>query len=410
MKILQINNFHYLRGGSERYYFEVSNLLKSEGHEVIPFSMRHPKNLPSNYSNYFVSNIDFEKMLAKINLRNALKVISRTIYCSEAKKNLDRLIEAEKPQLVHVQNFHHQLSPSVLYSAKSFNLPVVWTVHDYEAICPNTLFLNNNRICEDCKGNRYYKVISTRCKKGSLSASIMAALTFYIHRAAGIYKLIDCFITPSNFLRNKLIEYGFDKDKVVYIPNFIDIEKTRPSYAHADYFLCLGRLSREKGILTLLKAVGSLKLTAKLKIVGEGPLKGEIIRYIAANGLENSVEMLGYRTGKELEEIIKGAMFIIVPSEWYENFPYVVLEAFAYGKPVIGANIGGIPEQIDDGVSGYLFEPKNAHILAQKIASLISNPNKIIEMGKNARRKAELQYNSKQHYETLTNIYRRLLC
>jgi glycosyltransferase involved in cell wall biosynthesis len=301
------------------------------------------------------------------------------------------------------------LSPSVLYSAKENGLPVVWTVHDYEPLCPNTLFLNRNGVCEDCKGDKYYKVISNRCKKESLSASIMAAIIFYAHRTASIYKMIDYFITPSEFLKNKLIDYGFDSKKIVHIPNFIDIEKIRANYTHSDYFLYLGRLSREKGILTLLKAIKSLQGSARLKIVGKGQIEEEIVNYITINKLENLVEMLGYRGEKELEDIMKKAMFVVVPSECYENFPYAVLEAFAYGKPVIGANIGGIPEQIDDGVNGYLFEYKNTSELAEKIISLIDNPDKIVEMGKKAREKAELKYNSQHHYETLMNLYRRLV-
>lgn len=409
MRILQINNFHYLRGGSERYYFDVSNLLKTKGHEVIHFSMYHSENRPSDYSQYFVSHIDFAEIAQNINLRNGLRVIMRTIYSYETKKKLTSLIKTEKPDVVHLQNFHSQLSPSVLYSAKENGLPVVWTVHDYEPLCPNTLFLNSKGVCEDCTGGKYYKVIANRCKKESLAASVMAAITFYAHRTANIYKMIDYFITPSEFLKNKLIDYGFDSNKIVHIPNFIDIEKTRPSYTHAEYFLYLGRLSKEKGILTLLKALKSLQGNARLKIVGKGQLEEEIVEYITNNKLENFVEMLGYRGGKELEDIIKKAMFVVVPSEWYENFPYAVLEAFAYGKPVIGACIGGIPEQIDDGVNGYLFEYKNASELAEKIISLIDNPEHLVEMGKKAREKAELKYNSQHHYETLMNLYRRLV-
>lgn len=409
MKNLQINNFHYLRGGSERYYLDVSKLLKTNGHQVIHFSMHHSENSRSDYSKYFVSHIDFAEKARNINVNNGFKVIIRTIYSYETRKKLNNLIEVEKPDIVHLQNFHSQLSSSVLYSAKKFGLPVVWTVHDYEPICPNTVFFNGKGVCEDCKGGKYYKVITNRCKKKSLVASVMAATTFYVHRIANIYKLIDYFITPSEFLRNKLVEYGFESKKIIHIPNFIDAGKIRPNYTYSDYFLYLGRLSREKGILTLLKAINSLQGSTKLKIVGKGQLEEEIVDYIANNRLENYIEMLGYQGGEELEDIIRKAMFVVVPSEWYENFPYAVLEAFAYGKPVIGTNIGGIPEQIDDGINGYLFKYKNTSELAEKIIYLIDNSEKIVEMGKKAREKVELKYNSQNHYEALMNLYRRLV-
>ncbi|MFQ5645809.1 MAG: glycosyltransferase family 4 protein [bacterium] len=409
MKILQVNNFHYLRGGSERYYFDVSGLLRREGHKVTQFSTQHPQNLPSDQREYFVSDIDFEKLVKNITISNGLKVLSRDIYSRETRKKLDLLLEREKPDLVHVHNFHHHLSPSVLYSIKKFNLPVVMTVHDYESICPNATFLNNRGICEDCQGGRYYRAVLNRCKKDSLPASVMSALTAYIHRILGIYRFIDYFITPSEFLRKKLIEYGFDAKKIVHIPNFLDAVNLTPDYKHQDYFLYLGRLSREKGLMILLKALRSLKADVKLKIVGEGPMEETILEYINTNNLKGRVELLGYRRGKELKNIIKKAMFLALPSECYENFPYVVLEAFAYGKPVIGADIGGVPEQIDDGVNGCLFESGNASALAGKILHLVENPDKVRKMGRSARKKVKQQYGSGKHYESLINLYRKMI-
>ena len=407
MKILIANTFHYMRGGDSRHAFGLARLLRSEGHEVIPFAMHHPQNVKSEFSRYFVTEIDYQQMLNNLGLIAGIRVFGRSIYSREAKQKIEKLIEETKPDLAHLQNIRYHLTPSIIFALKKKGIPIIWTLHDYDLLCPNSLFLSNGHICEKCKGFKYYNVVINRCKKGSLSASFMAAIESYAQRVLGVYALVDKFITPSAFLKNKLVEFGFDKTKIINIPNFIEIDTIKPHYDHKDYFLYFGRISEEKGLKVLIEAVKGIP-NGKLLIVGEGPTRKELETYA---GLVDSlnIHFLGFKTGNELKRIVEDAMFVVLPSIWYENFPYAILEAFASGKPVIASSIGGIPELIQNGVNGLLFEPGNAEDLREKILFLLTNRDIIGQLGKAAVETIRQEFNSSNHYEKTWEIYRKIL-
>lgn len=222
VKILLINNFYYHRGGDCTYLFSLKNLLEHKGHKVVIFSMHHPENYDSEYSNYFVSHINYNEELKNRNLLTPLKVLSRSIYSRESRIKIEQLIKTERPDIAHVQNIHHHITPSIFYTLRHYHIPIVWTLHDYTLICPNTSFVSHGSICEKCKKIKYYWPTLTQCKKNSLAASTMAGLESTMLRLMNAYRLVNVFIAPSNFMRNKLLEYGLGKYPIVTLHNFID--------------------------------------------------------------------------------------------------------------------------------------------------------------------------------------------
>lgn len=409
MKILHISNFYYNRGGDCTYLLSLMKLLEEKGHKNIIFSMKHQQNIPSAYSRYFISHINYVDELRSFNLIAGLRVIFRAMYSYEAKERIEQLIKDEKPDIAHIQSLHHHLTHSILYPLRKHNIPIVWTLHDYALICPNTLFLSHGQVCEKCRKRKYYWSIFERCKKDSFGASAVAMMETCLHRIINIFNKVDFFITPSDFLRNKLIEYGLDETKVVRVNNFIDSDLCKGEEKSEDYSIFVGRLSPEKGIRTLIDAVIKLN-SVKLKIVGDGVLKEELISYVdSLTGNNNLIEFLEHKSRPEVIELIRNCSFLVLPSECYENFPFAVLEAFACGKPAIGARIGGIPELVRDNNTGLTFEPGNSGELAVKIDYFHNNPLEVQRMGMNARRFVLQELNSETHYEKLIEIYDGLL-
>ena len=363
MKILMVNKFFYIKGGSETYYFELKRKLEEEGHQVVDFSMKDEKNFESPYSDFFVDNVDYT---GNSSLSSKLKIASNIIYSKEAKKKFESLVLKEKPDIVHLHIFQHQISPSILDVCKKYNIPTVYTAHDLKMICLNYKMMHHGKICEDCKDGRLYHCAFNKCVKDSFSKSCINTIEGYLHKWRKSYDAIDYIITPSDFYRKKFIEFGVNPERVVHIPNFLDREK--PSVNKRDdnkrYFLYFGRLSEEKGILTLIKAMEGIE--SDLYIVGSGPLKEEIQGYISTNNLIN-IKLLGFKSGQELIDIVGNAKAVVLPSEWYENGPYSAIEALQLSRPIFGAKIGGIPELINN--NGYLFKMGNIESLVDALES-----------------------------------------
>ena len=399
MKILMANKYFYEKGGPEKVVFDTARLLERRGHQVIYFSMKHPLNLPSLYEKYFVSNVDYDTGGPIAKLRAGLRIL----YSFEAAKKMSRLIEKERPDIAHLHNIQHQISPSIVYALKKFNVPIVMTLHDYKLVCASYLMLREDA-CELCKDNKYYYCFLKRCFKGSALKSLLATAEMILHhKVMRVYELIDLFLSPSMFLKNKIEEMGF-KGKIEYLPNFIEAKDIIPQFDwRENSIIYFGRLSPWKGILTLIEAVKCIP-NVLLKIIGDGPLRDAIISKIEKEKISN-VRLIGHKGRKDLEDEIKRCRGVVVPSEWYENNPRVILEAFALGKPVIGSRIGGIPELVKDGMTGLLFEPKNVKGLRNRIEELLSGGDRIIEMGKNARKMVEDDFNEDKHYGSLINIY-----
>lgn len=404
MKILMVNKFFYIKGGSETYYFALKRLLEKEGHTVIDFSMKDDKNFSSPYSEYFVENVDYG---GNSSIKSKIKMASNIIYSKEAKKQFEKLVVKEKPDLVHLHIFQHQISPSILDICKKYNIPTVYTAHDLKMICLNYKMMHHGKICEDCKDGHLYHCAQNRCVKESFSKSCINVIEGYLHKWRKSYDAIDYIITPSNFYRNKFIEFGISPNRVVHIPNFLDRDMPFVNVREdrEKYFLYFGRLSEEKGILTLVKAMTNVN--ANLYIVGSGPLKENIENYIKDNNLTNVI-MLGFKSGQELIDIVGNAKAVILPSEWYENGPYSAIEALQLGRPIIGANIGGIPELVDE--NGYLFESGSVQDLVNNIYEFGSQSEDNFKKMEQASYALYIkEYTAQNHYFKLKSVYEKAL-
>jgi glycosyltransferase involved in cell wall biosynthesis len=411
MKILMVDKYYWVKGGVERYMFELKKVFESNGHEIIPFSMKNSQNEESPYSKYFVENIDFNIESRIKRIVHGFKITGRVLYSFHAKRRLQQLLEKTKPDIAHIHMIDHQISPSILSVLKKRRIPVLQTIHNYKFGCPNgQMYIDHkNEICERCIDGKYYHAVLQRCHKDSLAASLLVTVESYLHHLFRVYESIQRFHVPSRFIGGKLEKTGVPASKIYYHPLMIDLDEFRYNEGFSNTIVCYGRLSAQKGIITLLKAFQELSLdTVVLKIIGEGPDRPHLEDFVKQNHIRN-VSFLGYKGGKELVDLLAQSMFVVVPSRGYENSPLTILEPFALGKPVIGARIGGIPELIQDGVNGYLFELGNHIELARKMDALIKAPDRVRVFGKRARAFALDKFEPKNHYRNMLALYQTLL-
>ncbi len=394
MRILFANKFFHLKGGAETVFFQEREFLQTQGHHIIDFSMMDDRNFFSPYSSSFVSNIDYHQ---KNGVATKAKQAIKFIHSSEAVNKLEKLISRERPVLAHLHNIYHQLSPAIIPVLKKHGVKTVLTLHDYKLVCPSYLCFNNGKICEACQGRDFWKALTHNCQD-SIAKSLLLTIEAMWHKWLKSYEGVDFFLATSQFMAD-MTARRVSAEKIRLLLNGINVDEYHPVFNDDGYALYFGRLSREKGVDTLLRAHASISRALKLKIVGTGPLKDE---------LHNSypkAEFLGYRSGEELKNLVAKAAFVVVPSEWYENCSMVVLEAMALGKPVIGSRIGGIPEQIDDGRTGLLFEMGNVEELVAKMQALASDSILRAAMGQAAREKLEKYYSLTRHCRQLISLY-----
>lgn len=401
MKILLVNKFHWMKGGSETYYFELGKLLEEHGHEVAYFSMENEKNIKTGNKEYFVKASD-------MNSKDVTKALS-VIYSKENKKVMEKALDEFKPDIVHVNNFQRQLTASVIDAAKERNIPVVFTAHDVQAICPAILMMDPSRnICEECMGGKYINCIKKKCIKNSMLKSVLGAIEGKYYRSTNVYtKKIDYVLPPSEFYMNKLIQDGIPKDKISYIHNFIDVDAFDVKTEDKGYALYFGRLSREKGIINLINAFAKLE-KGTLYIAGDGPEKAEVEEVIKENKLEKRVKLLGFLNKEEMKETVRKCKFVVVPSIWYENCPYSVIETLCTGKPVIGANIGGIPELVKDNENGLIYKYDDVDALAEKMKKLFEDDKLVKKFSEQAKEIAKEQYSKENYYKKIMRIYNKV--
>ena len=407
MRILSLNNFYYLRGGSERVLLEEMRMLQEAEHEVAIFTRSYPRNQYAPYERFFPAAIQRDKYGFSL---TGLRTIKEMIYSTSARQGLRRLLEEFKPDLVHAHNIYGGLSTSVLDALKEKNTPTVMTLHDLKLLCPSYLMLNHGRVCERCKGNKFYHAVLTRCHKDSTIASAVYAAESYFSHIYRKYSSVQQFIAPSMFLLNKHREFGFEAGRFVHITNPVDLNGIAASRHAGKYLFYFGRISREKGIRSLITAYKRLKTNLPLSIAGDGPDREAVEKMVMQEQQKENIKFTGYLASAPLGKAIDSAKAVILPSECYENAPMAILESFSRGKPVIGARIGGIPEMIDDGVNGYLFEPGDTADLQKKLELFLALPdNRVLEMGKAARNKIEREYSAGSHYDRLVQVYQKAL-
>lgn len=398
MKVLMANKFFFLNGGSETVLFQERESLLSKGVEVVDFSMRSERNKQSAYADYFVDEIDYNTSGAIGKLKAAVSFV----HSCEAVDKISRLVRDTKPDIAHLHNIYHQLTPSIIPALKRAGVKVVLTLHDTKLVCPAYLSLCKGNICDRCHGDSFYNAFVGNCQE-SRSKGMLLMVEGYFHRLRKSYSGVDRIIAPSRFLADKVSADRNDIAKVEVLRNGIDTEKYSVSYSDDGYMLYLGRLSSEKGVKTLIEAHAAMRSRDRLVVVGGGPLHAELEKKYA-----DRVKFTGYQQGKQLKELLANASCVVVPSEWYENCSMVVLEAMAYGKPVVGSRVGGIPEQVEDGVTGSLFEMGNVKELASKLDELMGDAQLRKRLGRAARQRLEDRYSLKAHNDGLMDIYNEL--
>lgn len=410
MKVLLVNKYHYVRGGSETYYFGLADLLKKAGHEVIFFAMKDEKNRKCEQSNYFINNVDFNGELSFV---NKFKAGVKMIYSFEAKRKIGSLLDDQKPDIVHINLFHRVHTASIVDAAKKRGIPVVFTMHDLNPICPNHTMLDHGCICEDCIHGNYLHCIKKKCFKDSRIKCAMGAIESWFNKVSGLYNKIDLFITPSEFYKQKLIESGITNRKITCLRNFLTYEAinnlAQIKKCKDSYFLYFGRLSEEKGVMTLIKAISNLE-NVKLEIAGTGPLEKDLHDYVKNNELFQKVHFNGFLTGEKLDEIVRNSKCVILPSEWYENGPYTIMEAMAAGKPVIVSNLGGLPEIVNHKYTGYICEPFNDISLSESIKEINDlDKHQYETMVDLAYKRSKNLFNPEIYLSRLTNEYLELI-
>ncbi len=402
-KILSINNYHYRRGGSDVVYFEHAELMESQDFSNAFFSMNHPNNCPTPWSEYFIDEIEFGHAYS---LADKISMASKVVYSFEAQRKLRHLIKDFQPDVAHLHCIYHHLSPAILPVLKSAGIPTVMTAHDLKIACPAYKMLNAQGICERCNHGSVLNVVKYRCVRDSLAASMIVAVESGLHRYLNTYrKHLDRVVAPSQFFLEKFVEWGWPREKLVYIPNYVDESKFEPLFTPGKYFIYFGRLAPEKGVGTLIRAAA--KVGVPLKIVGTGPVELELKSLAQQVGGE--IEFLGYRSGSELHDLVRGARAVVLPSEWYENAPMSILESYALGKPVIGARIGGIPEMVVEGETGWTFESKDVDDLAACLQAAIDADDSVIaKMGSAGRDYVVKTFSRQRYVDSMLKLYRKL--
>jgi glycosyltransferase involved in cell wall biosynthesis len=416
MKILQVHKYFTKKrgGGSVTAFLEMVKMLEKKGHAVSIFSMQDPQNEATPFAKYFPSHFDLN---AKSDFWRKIRLFGKLIYNQEAKKKIAELIKVEHPDIAHLHNIYHYLTLSILSPLKKKRIPVVMTLHDYKIICPNYKLFNHGKICEKCKGGKYYHCFFNKCLKNSWSASFVVMFEAYLHKILKSYDQVDLFLAPSDFMRNKCIEFGIAPKKIQKMRYPFDFGKTgenQENIPEKNYFLFYGRLSEEKGLKNLIQAVKKLVKNGKMSndqllIVGKGPQETELKVLVKRERLENKIIFTGFKEGLELQKIISAAKFVVVPSVWYDNSPLVVIESQFYGKPVVVSDRGGTKESIIENQSGLVFEAENIADLAQKISQLLKlTYAERWAMGQTGKENIQKINNTEEIYQDLLETYRKL--
>lgn len=399
MNVLQVNNYGYVRGGSDACYLSTQALLRERGHHVCNFNVK---------INGAEDNGPFGELLPDaVNLSSPGPAdVARFLYSPLAKKAMSGVCERFHPDIAHLHIYYGQLTTSIIHELRRRSVPVVQTLHEFKLVCPVSTLVSNGAICTSCAKGGYWHAAVKRCNKESMARSALSTLEAYISKALGSWRNIDHFVAVSDFLREKMIEFGLPAEKVTTVHNFIDANNYAPSNNFGDYFLYFGRLEKIKGVMTLLEAMRNAP--GRLLVVGEGQARPEMESYAFRHGM-NNVEFLGYKKGEDLYSLIRNSRCVVAPSEWYETFGLVAIEAFVHARPVLASNIGGLKEIVADNEDGRLVMPGDAEALSEALRWFWSNPRVAVDMGRSGRIKVERQFNASQHYDRLMSVYQRAM-
>jgi glycosyltransferase involved in cell wall biosynthesis len=418
LNILLTNYRYFVSGGPERYLFNVKELLENEGHEVIPFSVKHPGNQPTPYSKYFLSALaDKKESVAfrdfRLTPKNLVRLFDRTFLSVEARRNIRRLLDSNNIDVAYTLHFLRWISPSIFTELSRRYIPIVVRVSDFEYMCPGTHLLRDGEVCELCVGDGLRPSVKYKCVQNSLPLSLAHYASMSLYRLTGILDKIDAFVCPSEFTLRQMEKAGFSGNKLVHVPTFIDSPAIEPDLTPGGYILYSGRVSPEKGVNVLLEAYEKLQEKAgsgavPLYIIHTGGEEArELEARVHSGGLKN-VTILSGLGRQEFYSYVKKAAFTVVPSLCYDNLPNAILESYAHGKPVVGSNRGSISEVVRDGKTGLLFEPGDSDDLADKLGWLAGHPEECSGMGRAGRKLVEDEHNKELHYKKLMEIFSEL--
>lgn len=390
MKILLANKFYYRRGGDCIYMLNLEQLLREHGHEVAVFAMDYPENIDTEWKKYFPREVKFRPGLGM------LETLIRPLGWGEVRTKFTALLDDFKPDVVHLNNIHTQLSPVIAEIAHKRGIRVVWTIHDLKLLCPRYDCLQNGKtICEECFTDKR-EVLRHRCMKNSFVASVIAYKEAKTWNKERLMSCTDIFLCPSQFMADKMVQGGFNPNQVKVLCNFIDVDKCQLNdYDKEDYYCFIGRVCEEKGVITLVEAAKDIN--RRLVIIGDGPileqLKNKYTQY-------KQIQFVGKKSWDEIKDLVSKAKFSILPSIVLENNPLTVVEALCLGTPVLGAKIGGIPELITS-ETGMTFESRNVDDLTTKIEAMWNAlfDYKIIADA------SQKKYNSDTYYTKIRKIY-----
>ena len=403
MRILHVNKFLYRRGGAEGYMFDLAALQRAAGHEVEHFGMSHPENEPMRYADLFPSRVEFEPPPPGV--AGKARGVGRMLWSTTARRGIEAVLDDLRPDVVHLHNVYHQLSPSVLAPLRRRGIAAVMTLHDYKLACPTYRFLDHGRPCEACLAHRFWEPLRRRCNGGSLGASAANAVEMSLHTAAKAYGPVGVFACPSRFLETQMRRGRVFPERLRWIPNFVDVASVAPATAPGGgRAVYAGRLSDEKGVDTFVEAVAATP-GLEADVAGDGPARPALEALADRLGVAGRIAFHGRLPLDGVHDILRAASVAVCPSRWYENQPLAVLEAFACRVPVIGTGLGGIPELIDPGVDGEIVPPNDPAALADALRRLTVDPAHAHAMGAAGRAKVERAFSSELHLARLWGLY-----
>lgn len=410
MKIVLVNYRYFISGGPERYYFNIKEILERNGHEVIPFSIKSSRNLPNDYEKYFLDIVDDEVYFAqaKKNLRVVLKSFTRMFYSFEAKRKFKQLLQDTRPDLVYIMQYHNKISPSIIDAACDMKIPVVHRISDFQYMCPNALFYNDVKgVCEDCLRGKRWSCVKYKCVLNSRIYSSIKMAAKWLHDCMKVTDKINAFVVPSTFTLKKLNEYGIPMDKLYHIPTFFNVKEDNPKVEYKPFILFVGRIEKQKGLMTLIRTLEGTDYNLKIIGFSNDGYEDELKTYL--KGKQHNIEFLGRKRFEEIVPYLKSCLCTVVPSEWYDNFPNVILESFAYKKAVIATDFGSLPELVHNNETGLTFKYADVNDFRKKVTYMLEHIDEARRMGELAYQNLIKDYSPETHYDKLMILFNKII-
>ncbi|HEY2704605.1 MAG TPA: glycosyltransferase [Candidatus Dormibacteraeota bacterium] len=401
MRILHVNKFLHRRGGAEAYMEDVADRQRAAGHRIAFFAMDHPDNSPSEFGRHFPSRVELNPPPRSLHGRAA--AVGRMLHSPSARRGIEAVLEEFRPDVVHLHNIYHQLSPSILRPLERRGVAAVMTLHDYKLACPTYRLLDHGEVCTACVGRRFHNAVLRRCESGSRGASAVVALELSLHTLFGAYRPVGVFVCPSEFMARTMRAAGVFPDRLRTLRHFANTDGVAVRQGPGEAVVFAGRLSAEKGVDVLVEAVAA-RPGALLEVLGDGPDRAAL-EALAAARAPGRIRFHGSVPKARVEEMVRAARAVAVPSRWYENQPMIVLEAFACGVPVVATTLGGLPELVEPGLDGLLVPAADVPALTGALGALLDDPARAVRMGLAARRKAEQHFSPAAHLAGLDRLY-----